>query len=157
MIKILVFLVFRFPGNKSRGAALLGGAQGVHRPIERLSPSSVFLAMAWASTQWDVPETPSEGGIQGALEIAQPPQRTSLDVEEQQLYSELLLDGQAPHPISKGLPSHPVKESHFSRLYPGSGSFVHDPEFMTIVEGRTRVTTTDWGFRDNRLDRHSRP
>lgn len=31
----------------------------------------------------------------------------SLDVEEQQLYSELLLGDQAPHPVSKGAPSHP--------------------------------------------------
>ncbi|MEQ2243855.1 hypothetical protein ILYODFUR_011108, partial [Ilyodon furcidens] len=42
----------------------------------------------------------------------------------------------APHPISKGVPSHPMKEAHFSRLYPGSHSFGHDPKFMAIGEGR---------------------
>ncbi|KAK5598447.1 hypothetical protein CRENBAI_011085 [Crenichthys baileyi] len=34
----------------------------------------------------------------------------------------------APHPISKGVPGHPTEEAHFSRLYPGSRSFGHDPK-----------------------------
>ncbi|MEQ2295371.1 hypothetical protein AMECASPLE_013628 [Ameca splendens] len=68
--------------------------------------------------------------------MPEPCQLPPLDVEEQQLYSELLLDGRAPHPISKGEPSHPTEEAHFSRLYPGSRSFGHDPKFMAIGEGR---------------------
>ncbi|MEQ2293284.1 hypothetical protein AMECASPLE_031738 [Ameca splendens] len=66
----------------------------------------------------------------------QPPQLASLDVEEQRLYSELSLDGRAPHPISKGVPGHPTEEAHFSRLYQGSRPFGHDPKFMAIGEGR---------------------
>ncbi|MEQ2242659.1 hypothetical protein ILYODFUR_038290 [Ilyodon furcidens] len=68
--------------------------------------------------------------------MPEPPQLAPLDVEEQQLYSELLLDGRAPHPISKGVLSHPTEETNFSRLYPGSRSFGHDPKFMAIGEDR---------------------
>ena len=35
-------------------------------------------------------------------QMPKPPQLAPLDVEEQQLYSELLLGDRAPHPISKG-------------------------------------------------------
>ncbi|MEQ2211635.1 hypothetical protein XENOCAPTIV_010028 [Xenoophorus captivus] len=68
--------------------------------------------------------------------MPEPPQLAPLDVEEQWLYSEPLADSRAPHPISKGLPGHPTEEAHFSRLYPGSRSFGHDPKFMAIGEGR---------------------
>ncbi|MED6271057.1 hypothetical protein CHARACLAT_016371 [Characodon lateralis] len=64
------------------------------------------------------------------------PQLAPLNVEEQQLYSEPLPDGRAPQPISKGVPGHPMEEAHFSRLYPGSCSFGHDPKFTAIGEGR---------------------
>lgn len=49
-------------------------------------------------------------------------------MKEQQLYSELLPDGRASHPISKGKPSHPTEETHFSR----------DLVLMTIGEGRNQ-------------------
>ncbi|MEQ2190311.1 hypothetical protein GOODEAATRI_034443 [Goodea atripinnis] len=62
-------------------------------------------------------------------------QLAPLDVEEQRLYSEPLQDSRAPHPISKGASGHPTEEAHFSRLYPGSNSFGHDPKFMAIGEG----------------------
>ncbi|MED6265449.1 hypothetical protein CHARACLAT_025586 [Characodon lateralis] len=64
------------------------------------------------------------------------PQMAPLDVEEQQLYSELLLDGCAPHPISKGNPGHPA----------GSRSFGHDPEFMPIGEDKngTALSSPQW-------------
>ncbi|MEQ2287566.1 hypothetical protein AMECASPLE_013917 [Ameca splendens] len=68
--------------------------------------------------------------------MTEPPQLAPLDVEEKRLYSELLPDGRAPHPISKGVPGHPAEEAHFSRLYPRSRSFGHDPKFITIGEGR---------------------
>ncbi|MEQ2294343.1 hypothetical protein AMECASPLE_002953 [Ameca splendens] len=68
--------------------------------------------------------------------MPEPPQLAPLDVEEQRLYSELLPDGRAPHPISKGVPGHPTEEAHFSRLYLGSHPFGHDPKFMAIGEGR---------------------
>ncbi|MEQ2311570.1 hypothetical protein AMECASPLE_021524 [Ameca splendens] len=68
--------------------------------------------------------------------MPEPPQLAPLDVEEQRLYSEPLPDGRAPHPISKGVPVHPTEEAHFSRLYPGSRSFSHDPKFMAIGEAR---------------------
>ncbi|MED6234357.1 hypothetical protein ATANTOWER_027861 [Ataeniobius toweri] len=68
--------------------------------------------------------------------MPEPPQLAPLDVEEQRLYSEPLPDGRAPHPISNGVPGHPTEEAHFSRLYPRSRSFSHDPKFMAIGEGR---------------------
>ncbi|MEQ2219508.1 hypothetical protein XENOCAPTIV_018997, partial [Xenoophorus captivus] len=43
-----------------------GGAQGVPRPAERHSPSSVSWAVPWASSRWDVPGTPPEEGVQEA-------------------------------------------------------------------------------------------
>ncbi|MED6262159.1 hypothetical protein ATANTOWER_015443 [Ataeniobius toweri] len=55
----------------------LGDVRGIPRPAERHSPSS----MSWASSQWDVPGTPPDGGVQ---------EGTPLDVDEQQLYSVLL-------------------------------------------------------------------
>ncbi|MEQ2316587.1 hypothetical protein AMECASPLE_033949 [Ameca splendens] len=64
--------------------------------------------------------------------MPEPPQLAPLDVEEQRLYSEPLPDGRAPHPISKGVPGNPTEEAHFSRLYPGSCAFAHDPKFMAI-------------------------
>ncbi|MED6249546.1 hypothetical protein ATANTOWER_015868 [Ataeniobius toweri] len=40
------------------------GAQGVSRPAERNCPSSVYWAVPWATSRWDVPGTPPEEGIQ---------------------------------------------------------------------------------------------
>ncbi|MED6295616.1 hypothetical protein CHARACLAT_033628 [Characodon lateralis] len=45
------------------------GAQGVPRPAQRHSPSSVSWAILWASSQWDVPGTPPEEGIKEASNI----------------------------------------------------------------------------------------
>ena len=42
--------------------------------------------------------------------------------------------------VSKRAPRHPAEENHFSRLYPGSHSFGHDPKFMTKGEGRYILT-----------------
>ncbi|KAK3541074.1 hypothetical protein QTP86_012309 [Hemibagrus guttatus] len=69
-------------------------------------------------------------------QMPEPPQLPPFDVEEQRLYSELLLGDRAPYPISKGVPRHPTEEAHFGRLYPGSYPFGHDPELMTIGKGR---------------------
>ncbi len=49
-------------------------------------------------------------------QLPEPPQLAPLDVEEQQLYSELLPSDRAPHPISKGAPSHPAEKTNFGRL-----------------------------------------
>ncbi|KAK3517823.1 hypothetical protein QTP70_018978, partial [Hemibagrus guttatus] len=65
-------------------------------------------------------------------QMPEPPQLPPFDVEEQQLYSELLPGDRAPYSISKGAPRHPTEEAHFGRLYPGSYPFGHDPELMTI-------------------------
>ncbi|MEQ2293985.1 hypothetical protein AMECASPLE_039197, partial [Ameca splendens] len=46
-----------------------GGAQGVPRPAERHSPSSVSWVVPWASSRWDVPGTPPEEGVQEASGI----------------------------------------------------------------------------------------
>ena len=74
--------------------------------------------------------------------MPEPPQLAPLDVEEQQLYSELLPGDRAAHPISKGPPCHPAEETHFGRLYPGSYFFGHDPKFMTFRLS-SLFTTTD--------------
>ncbi|MED6253240.1 hypothetical protein ATANTOWER_024953 [Ataeniobius toweri] len=50
-------------------SSLGGGAQGVPRPAERHSPSSVSWAVPRASSRWDVPATPSEEGVQEASGI----------------------------------------------------------------------------------------
>ena len=70
------------------------------------------------------------------IQMPEPPQLAPLDVEEQQLYSELLPVDRAPHPISKVAPCHPAEETHFGCLYLGSYSFGHDSKIMTIGEGR---------------------
>ncbi|KAK3523278.1 hypothetical protein QTP86_028469 [Hemibagrus guttatus] len=67
-------------------------------------------------------------------QMPESPQLPPFDVEEQRLYSELLPGDRAPYPISKGAPRHPTEEAHFSRLYPGSYPFGHDPELMPIAE-----------------------
>ncbi|XP_048014255.1 chymotrypsinogen A-like isoform X1 [Megalobrama amblycephala] len=78
--------------------------------------------------------------------MPEPPQLTPLNVEEQRLYSELLPSDRAPHPISKGAPSHPAEEAHFDRLYPGSCSFSHDPKL--IVCGRAPLSNRIVGGED---------
>ncbi|KAK3555190.1 hypothetical protein QTP86_010028 [Hemibagrus guttatus] len=69
-------------------------------------------------------------------QMPKPPQLPPFNVEEQRLYSELLLGDIAPYAISKGAPCHPTEEAHFGCLYPGSYPFSHDPELMTIGESR---------------------
>ncbi|MED6246969.1 hypothetical protein ATANTOWER_027120 [Ataeniobius toweri] len=85
-VKVLVLVVFCLSGTGSRGQqtqqrhpdvplpqtplpAPPGGAQGVPRPAERHSPSSVSWAVPWASSRWDVPGTPPEEGVQEAFGI----------------------------------------------------------------------------------------
>lgn len=50
--------------------------------------------------------------------MQEPPQLASFDTEEQRLYSELLLDVRAPHPILEAEPSHPLQvlASSFSNI-----------------------------------------
>ncbi|KAK3573107.1 hypothetical protein QTP86_013217 [Hemibagrus guttatus] len=70
-------------------------------------------------------------------QMPEPPQLPPFNVEEQRLYSKLLPGDRAPYPISKGAPCYPTEEAHFSRLYPGSYPFGHDPELMAIGESRS--------------------
>ena len=69
----------------------------------------------------------------------------SLQVKEQQTYSEPLTDDRTSHPISKGDDSHPSKKKrpHFVCLYPQPCSLGHDPHFMTIVESRNEDSSVD--------------
>ncbi|KAK3526720.1 hypothetical protein QTP70_032135 [Hemibagrus guttatus] len=73
------------------------------------------------------------------------PQLPPFDVEEQRLYSELLLGDRALYPISKGVPRHPTEEAHFGLLYPGSYPFGHDPELMTIGQQLSTSTVNSVG------------
>ncbi|MED6264319.1 hypothetical protein CHARACLAT_013582 [Characodon lateralis] len=59
----------RRPSPQTPPPAPPGGAQGVPRPAERHSPSSVSWAVPWASSRWDVPGTPPEEGVQEASGI----------------------------------------------------------------------------------------
>ncbi|MED6233714.1 hypothetical protein ATANTOWER_015508 [Ataeniobius toweri] len=121
----------RLPSPQTPPPAPPGGAQGVPRPVPPACPGP---------SPWPPPggtcleHLPRKASRRQPIQMPEPPQLTLLDVEEQRLYSELLLDGRAPHPISKGEAGHPVEEAHFSRLYPGS--FGHDPKFLSIGEGR---------------------
>ncbi len=83
---------------------------------------------------------PGEASRRHPEQMPDPPQLAPRDVEEQLLYSELLTSDRAPHPISKGAPSHPAEKANFGRLYPGSCPFGHDPQLMTIGESRN----VDW-------------
>ncbi|KAK3522485.1 hypothetical protein QTP86_015542 [Hemibagrus guttatus] len=117
--------------------AFLEGPRGVPRPAEKHSLSSVSWVFPGASSRWGIPRTPSQGVILETSETdARAPQLPPFDVEEQRLYSKLLLGNRAPYPISKGAAYHPTEEAHFGRLYPGSYPFGHDPELMTIGESR---------------------
>ncbi|MEQ2183082.1 hypothetical protein GOODEAATRI_028994 [Goodea atripinnis] len=83
---VLVLVVFRFIRDRVAGAAdsvestrhpspqtpspaRPGESQGVPRPAERHSPSSVSWAVSWASSGWGVPGTPPKEGIQEASGI----------------------------------------------------------------------------------------
>ncbi|KAK3517299.1 hypothetical protein QTP70_002944 [Hemibagrus guttatus] len=66
---------------------------------------------------------PREMSQRHPKQMPEPPQLPPFDVEEQRLYSELLLGDRAPYPISKGAPRHPAEEAHFGHLYPGSYPF----------------------------------
>ncbi|MED6262006.1 hypothetical protein ATANTOWER_013228 [Ataeniobius toweri] len=63
----------RRPSPQTPPPAPPGGAQGVPRPAERHSPSSMSWAVSWAvpcaSSRWDMPGTPPEEGIQEAYGI----------------------------------------------------------------------------------------
>ncbi|MEQ2247814.1 hypothetical protein ILYODFUR_012958 [Ilyodon furcidens] len=56
----------RRPSPQTPPPAPPGGAQGVPRPAERYSPSSVSWAVPRASSRWDLPGTPPEEGVQEA-------------------------------------------------------------------------------------------
>ena len=61
-----------------------------------------------------------------------------LDTAEQQLYSKLLPNSRASHPISKPEPTPPTEEANFRRLYSRSCSFGHYQKLVTIDEGRNK-------------------
>lgn len=67
--------------------------------------------------------------------MSKPPQLAPFSVEDKQLHSKLLLDFWAPHPHPKGGPRHPVKEVHFSHLYPWSHPFDQYSQLMITGEG----------------------
>ncbi|MED6237038.1 hypothetical protein ATANTOWER_018065 [Ataeniobius toweri] len=92
----------RRPSPQTPPPAPPGGAQGVPRPAERHSPSSVSWAVPWPSSWWDEPGTPPEGGVQEASGIDA---RATLTGCSQCGGAAALL--QAPPLNSKGVPSHP--------------------------------------------------
>ncbi|TWW80239.1 hypothetical protein D4764_01G0000540 [Takifugu flavidus] len=72
--------------------------------------------------------------------MPEPPQLTPFDTEKQRFDSELLPDVQASHLISKAERGHPAEETHFSRLYLQSRSFVNHPTLMAIDRLSDRIT-----------------
>ena len=71
----------------------------------------VIPACPGSSCQEHLPRKAREHPTQ----MPEPPQLAPLDVEEQQLYSELLQGDRATH-LSKGAPRHPVEETHFGLI-----------------------------------------
>lgn len=55
------------------------------------------------------------------------------DAQEQQLYSQLPLNVEAPHPISK-----PESQRQPACLYPNSHSIDHYQQLMTVGEGQNK-------------------
>ncbi|KAK5617759.1 hypothetical protein CRENBAI_000481, partial [Crenichthys baileyi] len=93
----------RRPSPPTSPPAPPGGAQGVPRPAERHSPSSVSWAVPWASSRWDEPGTPPEESVQEASGIdARATSTGSSRCGGAAAYSEPLPNGRAPHPITKG-------------------------------------------------------
>ncbi|MEQ2296153.1 hypothetical protein AMECASPLE_022099, partial [Ameca splendens] len=70
-----------------------------------------------------------------------PPQLAPLDVEEQWLYSGLLPDGRAPHPIPKGVPGHP---GYWSYIHYFRNSYLefHGVDLGTLNNITVRFQTT---------------
>lgn len=92
-------------------------------------------------------------------QMPKPRQLTPFCAKKLQLYFDLPTDDGAPYLISKAELGHPKKEVHFTRLYPGSGSFGRDsyPHHRWGLEHRWTnksrgllsalaflFTTTDW-------------
>ncbi|KAK3542730.1 hypothetical protein QTP70_000090 [Hemibagrus guttatus] len=107
----------------------IGAAAVVMRSMYRSVVVKNVIAFQ-VSSRSGMPRKPPQGAVQEASQLA------PLDVEEQRLYSELLPGDRAPYPIFKGATRHPMEETHFGRLYPGSCPFGHDPKLMTIGESR---------------------
>lgn len=51
------------------------------------------------------------------------------------LHSQLLQGDRAPHPFTMGAPRHPMEETRFDGLYPGSFSLDHEPKFTSAAGG----------------------
>ncbi|XP_048014247.1 chymotrypsin-like protease CTRL-1 isoform X2 [Megalobrama amblycephala] len=126
-LRVAGFILIYTAGSLSQLDALLGEFRGVSSP----GPPA---------------RNTRESSRRHPEQMPEPPQLTPLNVEEQRLYSELLPSDRAPHPISKGAPSHPAEEAHFDRLYPGSCSFSHDPKL--IVCGRAPLSNRIVGGED---------
>ena len=107
-------------GSSLPPATLSGGSRDVPRPEGIYNPSR-----KWDNLPVGCARKTSKGRWSGSTnQMHEPPQQTLFDAEEQQLYSEFPPDGRASHPISMAEPSHPLKETHLSRLCPQSCSFV---------------------------------
>ena len=69
---------------------------------------------------------PRETSRKHLNQMPKPPQLAPLNTQEQQLYSELLPDVPAPHPISNAESSHPPKKTLSGCLQSGSLPRAHD-------------------------------
>ena len=112
-----------------------GGSRGIPGPAEKHSPFSVSWLFPEASYQWDVSWTPHQGGILTRcpthLIWVLSAWRSSGSTPSSSRMAELLN-------LSKGEPSHPTEEAHFSRVYLRSHSFRHYPMLMTNSEIRKK-------------------
>ncbi len=126
----------RHPSPQQHSPAPPGGSRVVPRPDKIYNPSSEYgVSPPGSPPSWTCLENlQREASRRHPNQMPGPPQQASFDTKEQPLNSELPPDVRAPHPTSKAEPSHPTEKTNFSRMYPRSHSFGHDPQLMTIGE-----------------------
>ncbi|KAK3567356.1 hypothetical protein QTP86_019916 [Hemibagrus guttatus] len=128
------FIVFRLSGAGSRGQQSKQGCPDLPHPRHFLQlfrrdpevfpgqPKDIVSPACPGSSPVPLPggacpeHLSRETSRRHPKQMPEPPQLPPFDVEEQQLYSELLSGDRAPYPISKGAPRHPTEEGRVSGI-----------------------------------------
>ncbi|KAK3523069.1 hypothetical protein QTP86_012643 [Hemibagrus guttatus] len=95
-------LDMELPGRRQRGRPKRRYMDVINEDMKLVGLEA--LVAQWVSSWWGMPGTPPQGDVQRASETdARATPLAPFNVEEQWLYSELLLGDRAPYPISKGI------------------------------------------------------